>query len=208
MIDFHTFLAFFTTSLLLALSPGPDNLFVLAQSLQNGRAAGFYVTLGLSTGLIAHTVAVALGLAAIIRASLVAFAVLKFMGAAYLIYLAWQAFSAGSSDGGADALPLLSRSGLYRRGVVMNLTNPKVSLFFMAFLPQFADPMRGSMTVQFFQLGGIFIIATMIVFGAVSIFAGGAGERFRRSAMAQLVVNRAAAAVFVGLAFKLALSER
>ncbi len=208
MIDSHTLLAFFTTSLVLALSPGPDNLFVLAQSAQNGRAAGFYVTLGLSTGLIGHTVAVALGLAAIIHASLVAFTVLKFMGAAYLIYLAWQAFRAGTSSGGAEDLPPLSNGELYRRGILMNLTNPKVSLFFMAFLPQFADPLRGSMTMQFFQLGGVFIIATIIVFGTVSVFAGGAGEKFRRSAMAQMVVNRAAALIFAGLAFKLALSER
>ena len=91
MIDSNVLLAFFLTSVILALSPGPDNLFVIAQSAQNGRAAGLYVTFGLATGLIGHTVAVAFGLAAIVHSSVIAFSIMKFMGAAYLLYLAWQA---------------------------------------------------------------------------------------------------------------------
>lgn len=90
----------------------------------------------------------------------------------------------------------------------MNLTNPKVSLFFLAFLPQFADPRHGSMVAQFLLLGGVFILATMIVFGMASLLAGGFGEKFRRSPSALKVANRAASVVFVGLALKLALSER
>ncbi|MEI6846473.1 MAG: LysE family translocator [Chlorobiaceae bacterium] len=208
MIDIHTLLAFFLTAVILALSPGPDNLFVMAQAAQNGRRAGFYVTLGLATGLVGHTVAVACGLAAIVSTSALAFSILKFAGAAYLLYLAWQAFLAGASTDGKKAVPVLSKGELYRRGIVMNLTNPKVALFFMAFLPQFADPLRGSMILQFFQLGGIFIIATILVFGIISAFAGGVGEKFRNSPTAQKVINRIAAAVFIGLAVKLAISER
>lgn len=208
MIDTQTLLLFFSASMLLALSPGPDNLFVLAQSAQNGRFAGFAVTLGLCTGLIGHTLAVALGLAAVVRASAMAFTLLKAAGALYLLYLAWQAWRAGGKAGDAGQVPALSGCSLYRRGVVMNLTNPKVSLFFLAFLPQFADPGHGSMIAQFLQLGVVFIIATAIVFGTVSLVAGGLGERFRRSPMALKVVNRAASVVFVGLALKLALSER
>jgi len=90
----------------------------------------------------------------------------------------------------------------------MNLTNPKVSFFFMAFLPQFADPRHGPMILQFFQLGAVFIMATLLVFGLISLFAGGLGDRFRNSAMVQKTVNRIAALVFIGLAVKLALSER
>lgn len=208
MIDNTVLLAFFTTSVILALSPGPDNLFVMAQSARTGRIAGLFVTLGLATGLIGHTVAVAFGLAAIIRASTLAFTALKFSGAAYLLYLAWQAFRAGAATVKKEDVQAFSRGNLYRRGIVMNITNPKVSLFFLAFLPQFADPRRGSMMLQFFQLGGIFIMATIFVFGLISFIAGGVGEKFSSSPLAQKIVNRIASAVFVGLALKLALSER
>lgn len=208
MIDNTVLLAFFTTSVILALSPGPDNLFVMAQSAQKGRMAGLFVTLGLATGLIGHTVAVAFGLAAIIRASTLAFTALKFSGAAYLLYLAWQAFRAEAATVKKEDVQAFSRGNLYRRGIVMNITNPKVSLFFLAFLPQFADPRRGSMMLQFFQLGGIFIMATIFVFGLISFIAGGVGEKFSSSPLAQNIVNRIASAVFVGLALKLALSER
>ena len=208
MIDSQTLLVFFSTAMLLALAPGPDNLFVIAQSAQNGRTAGFAVTLGLCTGLIGHTMAVAFGLAAIVRASAMAFTILKGVGALYLLYLAWQAWRAGSVAENTEDSPALSGRALYRRGIVMNLTNPKVSLFFLAFLPQFADPRHGSMTLQFLQLGSLFILATLLVFGALSIVAGGLGDRFRRSPSALKLVNRVAAAVFVTLAVKLAISER
>ncbi len=208
MIDSQTLFVFFSTAILLALSPGPDNLFVMAQSAQNGRAAGFAVTLGLCTGLIGHTLAVAFGLAAIVRSSEMAFSMLKAAGALYLLYLAWQAWRAGSDPGEAERVSALSGWSLFRRGIVMNLTNPKVSFFFLAFLPQFADPGHGSMFGQFLQLGFLFIVATLIVFGLVSLLAGGLGERFRNSPSALKIVNRSAATVFVGLALKLALSER
>jgi threonine/homoserine/homoserine lactone efflux protein len=207
MIDHSGFLVFFATSILLALSPGPDNLFVLAQSAQNGRTAGLFVTFGLATGLIGHTVAVAFGLAAIIYASAFAFAILKYMGAVYLIYLAWQALRVAATTGQQEPVQVLSKGSLYRRGIVMNLTNPKVSIFFMAFLPQFADPRHGSMMLQFFLLGAVFILATILVF-SISVLAGGFGNKFRNSAPVQKAVHRAAAAVFIGLAIKLALSER
>ena len=208
MIDNNVLLAFFTTSLILALSPGPDNLFVMAQSARTGRKSGLFVTLGLATGLIGHTVAVAFGLAAILRASSLAFTILKFIGAAYLLYLAWQAFRAGAATANKGDVQVFSRGNLYRRGIIMNLTNPKVSLFFMAFLPQFADPRHGSMMLQFFQLGAVFIMATILVFSVISFIAGGVGEKFSNSPLAQKIVNRTASAVFIGLAVKLALSER
>ena len=208
MIDNNVLLAFFTTSLILALSPGPDNLFVMAQSARTGRKSGLFVTLGLATGLIGHTVAVAFGLAAILRASSLAFTILKFIGAAYLLYLAWQAFRAGAATANKGDVEVFSRGSIYRRGIIMNLTNPKVSLFFMAFLPQFADPRHGSMMLQFFQLGAVFIMATILVFSVISFIAGGVGEKFSNSPLAQKIVNRTASAVFIGLAVKLALSER
>lgn len=207
MIEADTLLLFFSASALLGLSPGPDNLFVMAQSAQHGRVAGLIVTLGLCTGLIVHTMAVALGLAALFQTSAVAFTVLKFVGASYLLYLAWQAFRADASESGGQVAQL-DKGRLYRRGIIMNITNPKVSLFFLAFLPQFADPQRGSLVGQLLLLGGVFILATVLVFGSISLIAGGIGERFRESPRAQIILNRLAGVVFIGLAIKLVLSER
>ncbi len=208
MIDTTILLMFFTTSILLALAPGPDNLFVMTQAAQQGRKAGLLVTLGLCSGLLFHTAAVTLGLAALFKASATAFTVLKLSGAGYLLYLAVLSFKAGAETGPLAAADRLSAAALYRRGIIMNITNPKVSIFFLAFLPQFADPSKGHLTAQFLLLGVIFMIATIIIFGAISILAGVFGEHFRKSAFAQKVLNRAAAGIFAGLALKLALAQR
>lgn len=208
MFEAQILLIFFTTSVLLALSPGPDNLFVMTQAARHGRKAGLFVTLGLCTGLLVHTAAVTFGLAALFTASAVAFTLLKFSGAVYLLYLAWLSFRAGSATGPTAAAECLSSATLYRRGVIMNITNPKVSIFFLALLPQFADPAKGSLSVQLLLLGGVFIIATVIVFSLISILAGVFGEHFRKSACAQKVLNRAAGIIFAGLALKLALAQR
>jgi threonine/homoserine/homoserine lactone efflux protein len=208
MLDPGILLMFFTTSVLLALSPGPDNLFVLTQSAQQGRAAGLLVTLGLCTGLLFHTAAVTFGLAALFKASAIAFTVLKCTGAGYLLYLAWLSLHEGTDSGPSAAVVRLTPAALYRRGIIMNITNPKVSIFFLAFLPQFADPAKSSLSTQIMLLGGVFIIATLIVFGSISILAGLFGEQFRKSAIAQKILNRAAAGIFAGLALKLALANR
>ncbi|MDD2310239.1 MAG: LysE family translocator [Desulfuromonadaceae bacterium] len=208
MIDPNILLMFFTTSVLLALAPGPDNLFVMTQAAQQGRKAGLLVTLGLCTGLLFHTAAVTFGLAALFKTSAAAFTILKFTGAGYLLYLAVLSFKAGTETGPLAAADHLSSGVLYRRGIIMNITNPKVSIFFLAFLPQFADPARGHLSAQFLLLGGIFMVATLIIFGAISLLAGVFGEQFRKSAFAQKVLNRAAAGIFAGLAIKLALAQR
>lgn len=208
MPSFELLLLFFTTSILLGLAPGPDNLFVMAQSAQHGRKAGLLVTIGLCTGLLVHTSAVAFGLAAIFQASAVAFTVLKFVGAAYLLYLAWQAFRSSASDEGAALVGSVNVRRLYVRGIIMNVTNPKVSIFFLAFLPQFTDPTQGPIAPQVLLLGGLFIVATILVFGSISVLAGTMGSRFRRSAGAQKALNWIAGSIFAGLAVKLAISER
>jgi threonine/homoserine/homoserine lactone efflux protein len=208
MIESKILFMFFITSALLALSPGPDNLFVMTQAARQGRKAGLLVTLGLCTGLLFHTAAVTFGLAALFKTSVAAFTALKFAGAGYLLYLAWKAFRAEAEAGSATDADRLNSAALYRRGIIMNITNPKVSIFFLAFLPQFADPAKGSLSIQILLLGGVFIIATMVIFGAISILAGVFGEQLRRSAFAQKVLNRAAAGIFAGLALKLALAQR
>ncbi len=200
--------AFFAASLLLALAPGPDNIFVLSQSAMHGRVAGLAVTAGLCTGLVVHTTAVALGVAVIFQTSALAFSLLKYAGAAYLVWLAWQALRAPAGNPSTEDGPALSLCRLYGRGIVMNVTNPKVSIFFLAFLPQFTDPARGPVWAQVMLLGGLFIAGTVLVFGAVALLAGTLGRWLMRSPRAGTVINRLAGLVFIGLALKLATAER
>ena len=208
MLSFQTALAFFGVSLLLGITPGPDNVFVLMQSASQGRRAGLLVVLGLCAGLVVHTTAVALGLAAVFAASPTAFVVLKFAGAAYLGYLAWQAFRAPVGDSSAARAVALQPRQLLLRGMLMNLTNPKVVFFFLAFLPQFVEASAGPVALQLAQLGAIFMLATLLSFGTISYFAATAGQRLRGSARAQSWMNRAAGTVFAGLALRLAVAQR
>ena len=208
MIPLETLAAFFMASILLGLAPGPDNIFVLTQSALRGKAAGLLVTLGLCTGLVVHTTAVAFGVAVIFQTSALAFTVLKLAGAGYLLYLAWHAFRATAEKITSRGRNGLSHAALYRRGIIMNVTNPKVSIFFLAFLPQFADPARGSLTLQMLMLGSVFIVSTILVFGGIALLAGSIGAWLNRSPKTQVVMNRLAGTVFLGLALKLATVHR
>lgn len=208
MIPVEALSAFFVASVLLGLAPGPDNIFVLTQSALHGRGAGLAVTLGLCTGLMVHTLAVVLGVAVIFQVSTVAFTALKFTGAAYLLYLGWQAFRAAATPLSAPDSLHPDRLKLYRRGILMNITNPKVSIFFLAFLPQFSDPARGSVSLQIALLGAFFIFATILVFGSIALLSGTLGGWLNRSTRIQSILNRVAGTVFIGLALALAVSHR
>ena len=208
MIPVATLSAFFAAAVLLALAPGPDNIFVLTQSALHGRSSGLAVVAGLCTGLIGHTLAVALGVAVIFQSSAVAFTLLKFAGAGYLLYLAWQAFRAAAVSFEPAKVAPIPLGRLYRRGIFMNLSNPKVSLFFLAFLPQFADPARGSLTLQIILLGIVFIGATILVFVAIALLAGTLGNFINRSSGVQRLLNGVTGTVFAGLALTLALAKR
>jgi len=202
-------IAFTLASTLLSLAPGPDNIFVLTQSALYGRRSGILITLGLCTGLIFHTTAVALGVAAIFAVSVTAFTLLKLIGAGYLLYLAWGAFRACASnldDGPRANQP--AAGALYRRGILMNITNPKVAIFFLAFLPQFADPAAGSLPLQIFLLGAIFMAAALGVFIAIACMAGFIADWLKGSARAQVLLNRLAVLVFTALALRLATATR
>lgn len=208
MIPFDTALPFFAASVVLALAPGPDNVFVLLHSAAHGRRAGLVVVLGLCSGLLFHTAAVALGLAAVFAASATAFLVLKLVGAAYLVWLAWQSWRAPVGAESASATPALSAGTAYRRGVLMNVTNPKVAIFFMAFLPQFTNPAQGSMVGQIMQLGALFMLAALITFSAIAFFAATVGQKLLRSPRVQHRLNRTASVVFIGLAMRLAMTPK
>lgn len=208
MLSTETIYAFFIASTLLAIAPGPDNIFVLTQSALHGKLSGLAVMTGLCTGLLVHTAAVAFGVAVIFQASAIAFTLLKVAGACYLLYLAWMTIRMNPQRIHLQDEKKINYSTLYRRGIIMNVTNPKVSVFFLAFLPQFADPTRGSVSLQMISLGGIFIIVTVLVFGSVAMIGGTLGEWLNRSAHIQRIMNWVAGTVFIGLALKLVTSER
>ena len=197
MLTPDAMMAFFAAALLLSIAPGPDNIFVLTQSALFGVGAGIITTLGLVTGLCVHTTAVALGVAAIFQTSALAFTLLKVAGAGYLLWLAWLSFRAGASttdvaDGAASGTGsnFPGYMTLYRRGIVMNVTNPKVSLFFLAFLPQFCDPARGSVALQVLSLGVLFMLATIVVFWTVAALGGRLAVWFNRSKRGQVMMQR------------------
>jgi len=208
VIPFETIVTFIGAATLLAWVPGPDNLFVLTQSALHGSKVGIFVTLGLCTGLVVHSVAVSLGVAAIFQTSQLAFTALKVIGAGYLLYLAYRAFRAKpeplTGEGGKPK-PLWR---MYTRGIVMNVTNPKVAIFFLAFLPQFTSPTGGNLVLQMLMLGAIFIVCAFVSFAIISLLAGSLSRWLRHSNRGQILLNRAAGIVFVGLAAKLATSHR
>ena len=199
---------FIVASTLLTLAPGPDNIFVLTQSAFYGRMSGIVITLGLCTGLIIHTSAVALGIAAVLLVSLTAFTVLKLVGAGYLLYLAWNAFRAKvrKIDSHKENIP--EPATLYRRGVILNLSNPKVAIFFLAFLPQFADPAAGNMAGQLFLLGMIFLVIALVIFILIACLAGFISAWLKNSEKTQVLLNRIAGLVFITLALRLATATR
>lgn len=207
-MDTQTLLLFLTASTLLALAPGPDNLFVLTQSMAKGSRAGIVITLGLCSGLVFHTTAVALGVAVIFQTSALAFNALKYVGAGYLLYLAYLSFKdASKTKLKTDTTPT-RYSGLYKRGIFMNITNPKVSIFFLAFLPQFTHPEAGNVTAQVLLLGALFMLCALFVFSLIALLAGYLGAWFSKTTRGESILNKVAGSIFAALAIKLALSER
>ena len=204
----ETLITFIVASILLGFTPGPDNIFVLIQSALHGRKAGIIVTLGLCTGLVGHTLAVTFGLAVVFQVSAVAFTALKIAGAVYLIYLAWQAFTTASKKLGIESQPRLTQWQLYQRGILMSSTNPKLAIFFLAFLPQFADPSKGSLSLQLLILGGIFIFFSFLVMAFVALLSGSISEHMKSSVTTQKWIQRIAGGVFLALALRLVTSEQ
>jgi len=202
-MSYETLITFFSVSLLLGLIPGPDNIFVLMQSVLHGKKAGLLVVMGLCTGLLVHSSLVALGVAAVFQSSSWAFNVLKIIGGLYLLYLAVQAFKASNDKIEGNNAPQLTYRQLYVRGIVMNISNPKVAIFFLAFLPQFTQPQQGDIAGQLLLLGGVFIMATLLVFSCIAIMAGSVSHALKNSPHAQSVLHKTAGVIFLLLALKL-----
>ena len=221
-------LEFFIAAIVVALAPGPDNLFVLAQSATHGAKAGFCIICGLCTGIMVQTGLLVVGVSALIAASPMAFFVIQCMGAAYLVYLAYKSFQVRtgvvissefgvrnsesgvrSSESGVRSSELdksqsLSARRLYLRGIIMNLTNPKAILFALSFIPpavKMDSPLSPS--VQMVILGSEFVVATFIVFGTVALLAGAVKKFMLNSPKANRNLNWFSGAVFLFMAVAL-----
>ncbi|MGZ8376336.1 MAG: LysE family translocator [Gemmatirosa sp.] len=200
-------LLFLATGLALNLTPGPDMLYVAARGASEGRAAGVASALGIAAGTLVHIALVALGLAALLTAVPVAYTVVRLAGAAYLVYLGLRALLRPSLLAERTLTPA-SRWIVFRQGVVTNVLNPKVALFFLAFLPQFVDPARGDAGRQVLALGLLFNTSGTIVNLAVAFGASRAAAHLRRSARAAQLLERATGALFIALGVRLALAGR
>ena len=203
------FFSFLGAAMLITVSPGPDNLMVLSIGASRGRIRGMAFGLGCAIGCLSHTLLAALGVSALIKASPVAFTVLKVLGGLYLIYMGWHALK---SRGGARVDPAAQRNGewplkLFGRGLVANAINPKVVMFFLAFLPQFVNVSRGDAPWQIAQLGVTFTLQGALLFGLLGYFAGVIGQWLNRRERAGLWLDRVAGTIFVGLGLKLIVSR-
>ena len=224
-LDLHTYLLFVGAAVSLILLPGPDTVFVLTQGVGVGKRAGIASALGVSTGVLVHTTAAAVGLAALLRTSALAYAAVKYAGAAYLVYLgAKTLWDGGDLDGLADpdaatadsvvgdgdpvvggTDPALARG--YVRGVAVNVLNPKVALFFLALLPQFVGSTAGA-TLEMVALGGTYAILTALYLGAVGLLSGGVRSAFRTRPRLADGLRWLSGSVLVALGAALAVESR
>ena len=199
---------FLLAAMLVTLAPGPDNLMVLGLGMAGGRRQGVAFGLGCALGCLNHTLLAALGVSALIAASAVAFTVLKIAGGLYLLWLGVQSIrNARESQPSRNAVPDEGAARLFAKGLVANAINPKVILFFLAFLPQFVHATRGGAGWQIGQLGLLFTLQTVVIFGAIGWFAGAVGERLARRPAIGAWLDRVAGGIFVLLGLRL-LSSR
>jgi threonine/homoserine/homoserine lactone efflux protein len=199
---------FVVASLVLLLTPGPAVLYIVARSVAQGRAAGLVSVLGIHLGTIVHVAAAAVGLSALLVSSALAFAIVKYLGAAYLVWIGVRTLTAKDPDPEAPAVPAEPLHRSFRDGFVVNLLNPKTAIFFLAFLPQFVDPARGALHWQILVLGLTFMGLGLVSDGMFAVAAGAAGEFLRRSRRFLRFQRWFAGTSFIGLGVTAALATR
>ena len=210
MPDPATLLVFAGAALALIVIPGPAVLYILAQSVEHGRRAGVMSAMGVATGGLVHITAAAVGISALVVSSAVAFGIVKYVGAAYLILLGIRRLLERGTTGDAEGVPREAEPWrIFRRGVLVNVLNPKTALFFLAFLPQFVDPGRGPVLAQILVLGSIFVLLALLSDSLYALGAGAlAGWIRRRRGVARDAGRYAGAAVYLGLGTATALASR
>ncbi len=206
MISLTSFITFAIATLILNLTPGPDMMYIAARSMGQGRRAGVISALGVGAGIFVHTSAAVFGLAAVLRSSPLAFNLVRYAGAGYLIYLGIRLLVRPGSHRSLEAPAPASSAAVFRQGMITNVLNPKVALFFLAFLPQFVSPARGSVAAQMALLGLWFNFSGTLLNLAVAGVAGVAGNLFRSRGRWR-IAERASGLVFVGLGVRVAIAR-
>jgi threonine/homoserine/homoserine lactone efflux protein len=196
----ESLISFSIATLFLALSPGPDNLYVIAQSLSNGTKSGIATTIGLVSGCIVHTTLLAFGVSAIITASETLFYGLKVIGACYLLFLAYQVFRSNAQVDLKNKASKKSYLQLFKQGVIMNLVNPKILIFFLAFFPGFLWDESQNTIYQFYVLGILFMVISFLVFSGLAILAGYISSALNENKNVSVLLKWIQIIVFVGIA--------
>jgi threonine/homoserine/homoserine lactone efflux protein len=203
-----SFLTYLLASVLVALAPGPGMLFVISRGLEGGRRAGVVAALGTSSGIGLHIAAAAFGVSVALEASELGFHLLKWAGVAYLLYLAWCAIRGSSSSARRPRTGSRAITSVFWQGALVNALNPKVALFFVAFLPQFVPAGGPSLAVHMAVLGAVFMLVTVAVFTLYGWFAGGGRAWLMEHTTARVLLDRLTALLFVYLGLRLALARR
>ena len=207
MPDFGALGAFFVAAFLLNIAPGPDMLYVIGRSIGQGRRAGTVSALGIFVGCLVHIFVAAVGLAALLRSSPVAYSVVRYAGAAYLVYLGIRVLIERSNDLETPEIQAAPLGRIFTQGVITNVLNPKVALFFLAFLPQFIQPQRGSVALQIIVLGLIFDVGGTLVNLAVAQAGGRLGDAIKRHSGFARLQKWFTGTVFIGLGMRVALKR-
>lgn len=192
-------LSFSIATLFLALSPGPDNIYVLTQSLVNGAKSGIATTAGLISGCIVHTTLLAFGVSALILASEEIFYGIKVLGALYLLYLAFTIYRSDTELSFSENAPKKSNWELFKQGVIMNLVNPKVMIFFLAFFPGFLWNTSENLVSQFYILGITFMVVSFITFSSIALLAGNVSQFLLKHKSFDVVLKWLQISVFIGI---------
>lgn len=200
-MNYEVLFSFVIAVAALAISPGPDNIFVLTQSIVHGKKYGIATILGLMSGCIVHTTLIAFGVSAIITKTPTVFTGIKILGAGYLLYLAYQVFRS-SPEILMDTTSVEKKSTfqLFKIGFLMNVLNPKVTIFFMALFPGFLFSNSMSNVLQFYILGGLFIITSFIIFTSIALLGGAASDKIQKSTFIKQGLKWLQIAVFIGIA--------
>lgn len=200
-MNIEILISFVFATAALAISPGPDNIYVLTQSVTNGKNFGLATTAGLITGCIVHTTLLAFGVSALIKENESIFLIIKILGAAYLLYLAYQVYKLDAKiQFNAEGVPQKSLKELFVQGFIMNVLNPKVTLFFLAFFPGFLFSEDLSTVVQFFVLGGVFMLVSFIIFSLIAILSSQIKQFTENNAKAPFIFKWLQIIVFIAIA--------